>query len=69
MQVGDEVWYRDARGGGEWRRVAVTAVHLDDAEKYFSIRRADGTETQTELMRLRRHRPHDAAAVGGRRLR
>lgn len=47
---GMEVWWLDKKDGA-WRKGSVVGVHTDDEEKYFTIAKAGGGETQTELAR------------------
>jgi hypothetical protein len=50
VEVGLEVWWMDKRAPEDpWKRATVLEVHRDDVEKYFTVRKAEGGETQTEL--------------------
>jgi len=46
-----------------WKRGKVVGVHRDDVEKYFTVSKASGGETQMEYSRLRRVKPSDIAGL------
>ena len=60
VKVGLEVWWNDNKSVEEpWKKGSVVSVHVDDVEKYFTLAKGGGGETQTELKRIRRCRPPD----------
>lgn len=78
LQVGTDVWFFDKRKipsssssevatpvppESAWKRGKVVGVHRDDVEKYFTISKASGGETQMEYSRLRRAKPSDIAGL------
>ena len=72
LQLGTEVWYFDRRVAATattdatdaaWKRGTVAGIHRDDVEKYFTVQKASGGETQMEFSRLRRGKPSDIGAL------
>jgi len=79
LRLGTEVWYFHRRATpsssssseaatpvppeSAWKRGKVVGVHRDDVEKYFTVSKASGGETQMEYSRLRRAKPSDIAGL------
>lgn len=78
LQLGTEVWFLDKQKvrsfssseavtpsppESAWKRGKVVGVHRDDVEKYFTVSKASGGETQMEYNRLRRAKPSDISGL------
>lgn len=72
LKMGMEVWYRDRHMPASiadsapdraWMRGNIVGIHRDDIEKYFTVKKIDGGETQMEFERLRRAKPMDISGL------
>jgi hypothetical protein len=55
VKKGEEIYWFDkkaeAEGSACWKKGTIASVHMDDEEKYFTVAKQGGGETQTEVTR------------------